>query len=283
MKHLLLFLTLCLASAIGFAQGTDKSVEKEDGNYNYHYFQGSTKVSTLWFMAKSTGSGYAVAYNQGGKEIYRGELSIRNMIRGVQFQYHPNGAVSKAHATWHPDAGIQRGGTTYFFDDQGNATGKTEDIDPHHPLKVPSMRPSQEPDEQLPPVVKPVVRPVTPPQPAKPEVVKEAPIYHTEYFIVNTTNKPLKLRIDDPQGKPIDGERFIAKEIAPGDTIKGGEFINAGFHGNPCDYVRFVVFAKKAKWSKDATIDCKQAVFREPNPAHREVFYFIRMSKPGHD
>lgn len=125
------------AASNAFTQGTDKVVQKGAESFRYHYFQGSTKVSTVWHLPQSGQKGYAVAYNRAGEEIYRQELSRMHMIQSVRFSYHPNGAVSVARYSWHPDAGIQSGGTTTTFDDQGNKTGESEDIDPHQPLKAP--------------------------------------------------------------------------------------------------------------------------------------------------
>jgi hypothetical protein len=256
------------------AQGTEKRVQKEDGNYTFHYFQGSDKVSTVWHLPKSGQHGYAVAYNQAGDEIYRAELSRMHMMRSVQFSYHPNGAVSRAHATWHPDGGIQSGGTTTTFDPQGHKTSEVEDIDPNELLTAPQLiKPTERPE------VSPRPAPYQLPKPYRQEIVEEAPIYRTEYYIVNTTTKPLILKINDNQGRPLPADKFQPQAIAPGDTLKGGEFINAGHHGNPCDHVQFVVAARKPKWARDAKIDCKGATFREPTPTHRQYFFYIQKVK----
>lgn len=100
MKLRLPFLLLLVSSLFGsipsmlIAQGTDKIVTKGESFFRHHYFQNSTKVSMVWHMPQASREGYAVAYDQQGKEIYRGVLSRMHMIRSVELKYHPNGAVS---------------------------------------------------------------------------------------------------------------------------------------------------------------------------------------------
>lgn len=279
MKAIRIILVLIGTWATLMAQGTEKTVTKPDGQHTYHYFKGDTEVSSEIHWNREIGKGQATAFARGGKEIYRQQLSMRHLIQSVQFSYYDDGAVKSAHYSWHPDAGIQRGGNTTYFDPQGNVTSVVQDMDPHAPLTLPGGGGRTKPDVERPGPVNPKPQPQPSPKTPQQEVVVEAPIYQTEYFVVNTTKKPLALSLLDNQGKPLPPDKFKPQEIQPGDTLRGGSFINAGHHGNPCDYVQFRLSARRAKWVSGAGIDCKQAVFSEPRKEHRKVYYHIRQVK----
>jgi hypothetical protein len=270
------FLLLLVSSLFGLipsmliAQGTDKIVTKGEESFRYHYFQNSTKVSTVWHMPQASREGYAVAYDQQGKEIYRGVLSRMHMIRSVEFKYHPNGAVSVAHERWHPDAGIQSGGTTFRFDENGIQTGKSEDLDPRNPLQHlsperPDSDPHPTPLTETKPAVTPGVLPDKPCptlDPVVPKKERQALQFDTEVVILNRTKKPISIKIIDHQQKYIGRDQFLPAEIAAGDSLEGGHYHNVDQFGSSHGLLEFELSAKKEKWLKGVSLstetpDCK--------------------------
>lgn len=272
------FLLLLVSSLFGLipsmliAQGTDKIVTKGEESFRYHYFQNSTKVSTVWHMPQASREGYAVAYDQQGKEIYRGVLSRMHMIRSVEFKYHPNGAVSVAHERWHPDAGIQSGGTTFRFDENGNKTGQSEDLDPRNPLTYPGKI-KLEPHTPRP---SPVVEP-------KPVVERIAEIYMTEVVILNRTKKPISIRIIDHQQKYIGRDQFLPTEIAAGDSLEGGRFHHVDQFGSYHGLLEFELSAKKGKWLKGVSLSTETPDCKSIDATHRRCTYsIVRAIAPFH-
>jgi hypothetical protein len=248
------------------AQGTEKVVTQGEETFRYHYFQGSTKVSTVWHMPNGGKEGYAVAYDKQGKEIYRGKLSRMHMIRSVEFKYHPNGAVSVAHERWHPDAGIQSGGTTFTFDENGNKTGQSEDLDPRNPLTYPGRF-----DRET----------VSPKEKPQPIVERVAVLYYTEVVIVNRTKKPIRLRVIDHQQKYIGRDQFLTTEIAAGDSLGGNQYKNVDQFGNHLGHLEFELSAKKENWLKGVSLVTESPECMPLDTTHRQCFYrIVRTSKP---
>ena len=268
MKQLLLFLFF-YGSAWGltFSQGLEKQVKSTNGNALHHYFVGSNQESSTVFW-DNVGKGFAVAYDKSGKEIFRQTLSRHNMIQSVMFSYHPSGAVSVAHYTWHPDAGIQFGGTSTTFDDAGNKTGETKDINPDDPLEAPGH---QEPNHPV-PVPKPSEKPA-PEKIFQQEIVEESPIYHTAYFVVNNTRKPIRVGFvqGQNQGDP--------HEIAPGDTLRAGEYIDAGQFGNAAERIHFAMSARNPKWLRNVAIEMQKPDVVALSDTDHKLFFKIAKTK----
>ncbi len=208
--------------------------------------------------------GYAVAYDKQGKEIYRGKLSRMHMIRSVEFKYHPNGAVSVAHERWHPDAGIQSGGTTFTFDENGNKTGQSEDLDPRNPLTYPGRF-----DRET----------VAPKEKPQPIVERVAVLYYTEVVVVNRTKKPIRLRVIDHQQKYIGRDQFLPTEIAAGDSLSGNQYRNVDQFGNHLGHLEFELSAKKEKWLKGVSLVTESPECMPLDTTHRQCFYRIVQTK----
>lgn len=275
MKAIRIILILIGTWATLLAQGTEKTLEKPDGQHTYHYFAGTIAISTEIFWNRETGKGLATAFNRAGKEIYRQELSIRNLIQSVRFKYYGDGALEWAHYTWHPDAGIQRGGSTTYFDPEGNVTRVVEDVDPTRPLTAPG-RPSTKHFLENPSDPTPRVQPQQPPVR---EVEQPKVIYHTEYFVVNNARKPLIVKLLDPQGHPLPKEQFQHRELQPEDTLRCGEIVTEGQPGDPCDQIQFQVEARKRKWLTGVNLYCKAPRVVESGPTSRKLYYPIRFER----
>ncbi|MEY3443792.1 MAG: hypothetical protein RLZZ519_2073 [Bacteroidota bacterium] len=282
---------LAVASSAAFSQGTDKIVTKGEETFRYHYFQNSTKVSTVWHMPKASQEGYAVAYDQQGKEIYRGVLSRMHMIRSVEFKYHANGAISVAHERWHPDAGIQSGGTTFTFDENGLKTGESEDFDPRNPRKYlspsrPDSDPRQKLEEGTPPAVSPGRLPDTPcptSEPNAPKKERAAALYETHVVIVNRTKKPISIRIIDHQQKYIGKDQFLPTEIAAGDSLEGGHYQNANQFGSSHGLLEFELSAKKEKWLKGVSLNTETPDCKLIDAMHRRCTHLIVRANAPHN
>lgn len=263
MKHLFYVLLIALAPAL-IAQGTETHYQKPDGNYTYHYFQGSKKISSTLFWPSQGWTGYAVAYNMDGNEIYRQEISRMHMIRTVRFSYHPNGAVSKAEMSWHPDAGIQHGTVTTTFDENGKLI-KEEKWSSEDKLGIPDR-----PSDIVP--IQPNPKKETP-QPFKQEIVIESPVYQNTYFIINRTKRSLTVQLLDNTGKPMPEEKYKPQTIAPGDTLQGKTLLMAGIHAKPCEYFKLNVTSKKPKWAQGVGINCNRMTIEDLSPTSRKTYF----------
>ncbi|MCB9230895.1 MAG: hypothetical protein H6581_04495 [Bacteroidia bacterium] len=264
--HWILVLVLLLPVGI-WAQGTEKGEQKEDGYYLYHYFN-SGEISSLNVTRKAGQLGYAVAYDRAGREIYRHETGMKNGSQSVRFKYYESGAVRAAIYHWQPDGGIQSGGNTTEFAEDGRVTSVKEELTPFK-MKELLEGPAKKPDQ-------PQVR-QNPPQKEFPkqEIVEESPIYHTEYFFVNRARKPVKVLVKDKFSGNAAANTDEPREIAPGDTLRGGNYINAGMHRSPCEACRFELVTRKNGWLKKMAIRCDDQVFVDLGPEHRKYYFFV--------
>ena len=181
------------------------SAQEQYTQCQYHYF-GNKHISTSQCYDKDGRWGKARAYNKAGKQIYEAELRRVAGHASIEFDYYPEGAVSKAK--WHsaPDAGIQWYNTTTYFDRSGNIPNVEHNDYDHSPGTTVQL-------PRLPATV----------TPQKQATIACAAIYATEYWFINRCKYPVVVTVVKT------GAYATQKNItvAAGDTIKGVEVINA--------------------------------------------------------
>lgn len=191
------YVALLLSSVSGLAQNSYPKCK-------YSYFKNSKKVSTSQCYDNDDRWGKAKAYDKNGKVIYEAELRRVAGHASVAFSYYPTGALAKAE--WHsaPDAGIQWYNTTTWFDQDGNITNVEHNDYDNSPTTTFSPR-----------------RPAT--VPIKQETIKCAAIYVTEGWFINRCSFPVL--VTSIRSGQADERKQVT--VAPGDTLKSLEYINA--------------------------------------------------------
>ena len=120
-RSLLLLATFTNLTAL-HGQGRVRIIETDSGRVVQHYFT-TGQVSTREWTDKDGRFGRSRAFKRDGTIIVDHHTRRIAGHASVHFQYHPNGAVSKAEFSDAPDAGIQWYESITTFDDQGNRTG----------------------------------------------------------------------------------------------------------------------------------------------------------------
>jgi hypothetical protein len=242
--------------------------KKSDTTFTINYFA-NKKISTkqvnlnnelLW--------GYAVAYNQEGKQIYWMQTRRAAGHASVQFWYYPSGAVSKAHFTSHPDGGIQWSDITHYFDEFGNVTNvddRSSDMYGHPRLTtIYTLEPYLEQEKEKKQEVKKENPTVIKPQP---EVAKCAEIYQSNVFVVNLSGRNLRLSSKSKNRKIEDTVQN--QLLQRGDTLKVASYIEAQMFTHPKEFLE-IAFEKQQKNIRLFWDD-----FVQDGKAKRNYFLFI--------
>ena len=196
----------------------------------HHHKFPNGKTSTI-IVLKDEREGYAKAYDFKGKEIYHGYIRRFAGSASVSFKHHPNGMVSEAHASEHPDAGIQWYNTWTTFDDQGNKTGERHSnwddlttIRFHYPNDT-LVQPSPSP------VVKPIVQPTVKPQPSQPKPVQPNPVQKKETVECASIHVNLTQFVNHSKQRILLNINHAGKDtliiLKPGKTYHGPKYISA--------------------------------------------------------
>jgi hypothetical protein len=138
--------------------------------------------------------------------------------------------VSKAHATSHPDGGIQWGDLTHYFDQEGNITNiedRSSDMYGHPQLQI-TYDPVFEYKEN------PVIQ----------EVVQCAEIYESEFYLINLSGKPFTISISNKGG--LDDKK-INTIITRRDTVLMNSYIEAQIFTHPKDFLDIKFLNKSQK------------------------------------
>lgn len=101
--------------------------------------------------------------------------------------------------------------------------------------------------------------------------------YRTEYFFVNATKHPISIA---PQQSPralVDLGKLL--EIAPFDTLRGGEYNEEGSFSAPDTRLQFILSARKLRWLRKVAIDLQHPDFVAVNAYERRAFIHIAKSK----
>jgi hypothetical protein len=188
---LLLFLTSLAAAQ---AQVKQRTFKTDSGTVVIHYF-GSGQVSTREWMDQDNRWGRSWAYTKSGSVIVEHQTRRIAGHSSVHYQYHPNGAISKAEYSTAPDAGIH---WEQGHDDRG--------IIPNPRTTI-----KRAPDEP-----EPVV------QPLQQEVVEEQRLFVNELLVVNPTNAAVRVVAAAKHPSPaLPGGTWT---MAPGDTVRIGAY-----------------------------------------------------------
>jgi hypothetical protein len=210
--------------------------QKKDTTFTIRYHS-NKKISTKKVnLTNDLYWGYAKAYDRTGKEIY--SMGIRNVAghSSVDFYYYPSGALEKAHATSHPDGGIQWGDITHYFDESGKVTNvidNSSDDFGHYKLRI---DPTFLVDTNRTQYVVP---------PKKQEVVACAEIYSTEFYLINATGKKRSV-IARLLNAPIEGFQKQLT-VASNDTIKLGNYIEAQLFTHPKERISLEIEGRKSE------------------------------------
>jgi hypothetical protein len=238
-----------------------KEIVRNDTTYLVTYFT-SGEISTLTTkldFGPEFRDGTARAFRRDGTRIYKQNIRRYAGHASVRFSFYDDGAVSKAHYTSQPDGGIQRYDVTHLFDQQGNVT---EVIDMSDDGFGPSPRIFVE--QTPPPVVK------KEPQP-KQEVMECAVLYQGEVFVINMTGKPVTTIIGT---KGHTNPNFARTEaLAPGDTLRAGNYIGAQIHYAPTD--QFSISAAFVKPKKKSRIQYTWDTPKEVSKEHRRYYLLL--------
>ena len=209
----LLTLTALLLSVLGLrAQGRVRTVETDSGRVVLHYFI-TGQPSTVEWTDKDGRFGRSRALKRDGTVIVDHHTRRIAGHASVHFEYHPNGAVSKAEFSDAPDAGIQWYRSTTTFDDQGNRTGFSEQgHDDLHYIPHPGTTFTQ-PVEPFGPTEEPV---------REPEVAICQKLFVNEVFVVNSTRETAVIRCTPKHPSPAlpAGEHLLGG----GDTLRLGSY-----------------------------------------------------------
>ncbi len=217
-----LYLYLLIASVQCFSQN--------DTLFDIHYHKnGKISTKSVIFQGEIIW-GYAKAFNKKGDEIY--SMGTRRCAgnASVDFSYYQDGSVSNAHATSHPDGGIQWGDITHYFDQEGNITNiedRSSDMYGHPQLQI-TYDPVFEYKEN------PIIQ----------EVVQCAEIYESEFFLINLSGKPYTISISNKGG--LDDKK-INKIITRRDTVLINSYIEAQIFTHPKDFLDIEFLNKSQK------------------------------------
>ncbi len=208
-----LLLTALLLSVLGLhAQGRVRTIETDSGRVVLHYLT-TGQVSTEEWTDKEGRFGRSRAFKRDGTVIVDHHTRRIAGHASVHFEYHPNGAVSKAEFSDAPDAGIQWYRSTTTFDDQGNRTGFSEQG--HDDLQlIPNPGTTfTRPAEPFSPTEEPA---------REPEVAICQKLFVNEVFVVNSTRETAVIRCTPKHPSPAlpAGEHLLAG----GDTLRIGSY-----------------------------------------------------------
>jgi hypothetical protein len=207
-----------------------KGYSQKDTLFDIHYHKnGKISTKSVIFQDEIIW-GYAKAFNKKGDEIY--SMGTRRCAgnASVDFSYYEDGSVSKAHATSHPDGGIQWGDLTHYFDQEGNITNiedRSSDMYGHPQLQI-TYDPVFEYKEN------PVIQ----------EVVQCAEIYESEFYLINLSGKPFTISISNKGG--LDDKK-INTIITRRDTVLMNSYIEAQIFTHPKDFLDIKFLNKSQK------------------------------------
>lgn len=269
-KTLPLIMLLFSAIALQAQKKGEVHVKKSDGSYTY-YYSDAGKVSTLTFWDLQHRTGYAVAYNVSGEEVYRSDISRIGGSHLVRFKYHPNGVVKEAHYHWQPDGGIQSGGNYTAFDEQGNKTGFREEEDFWNPGPTKTSPPR-----------KPVTHPSLPPPKPEKDIEELEPgpnlmFIQIKYFYVNLAKHPVNFVPLTKKGGLVEDMTGRQIRVAPGDTVYAGKYHCLDSVLDPMAVLDFEFTTRKKRWAKRLYLESipgKTTPFDGP-----ERIYFLAIRK----
>lgn len=237
-------------------------------NCQISYFKNSKKISTKICLDESKYKGKAFAYDIKGNIIGEWSVSRMHQLSSVFFSYHPNGAVSKAEYSSHPDAGIQWYRSFTYYDDQGNKTGFSEDSHDRQTILIEPYK------KEVPVQIIPETNPPVPKQ----EVVQEAPIYISEFWIDNRSRKDVYVVCfyqNQKPGRGVDTLQLLPK----GERIKLGEHIMAGIFENPLPYFQIRFYDLKKKKNNKVRIGKSFLTEENSKDKTRKRYYFDLLKK----
>ncbi len=189
------------------AQIGRKEMRTDTGTIVLHFFK-SGGVSTKEWTDKEGRWGRSWAYAKDGRVLIEHQTRRIAGHASLDFSYHTNGGISKAHVSEAPDAGIQWYKSITTFDEAGQQTGFSEQgRDNYGP--IPSIHaPFTPPARKEPPLIQ--------------EVVEEQRLFVNEVFVVNPTRSACRV-LATPRW-PSPALPAGIQTMAPGDTIRIGTY-----------------------------------------------------------
>lgn len=193
-----------------WAQPKERTLTTDTGTVVLRYFSGG-QVSTKEWRDQDDRWGRSWAYKRDGSVIVEHQTRRFAGHASVHFDYHPNGAISKAEFSTAPDAGIQWYRSTTTFDDQGNKTGFSEQgHDDHTVIPSPGTHVLRHPEERV------------PERETEQVTVEEQRLFINELFVSNPTNAACRVIATARHPSPaLAGGTFT---LAPGDTVRIGSY-----------------------------------------------------------
>jgi hypothetical protein len=251
-----LILVIPLLSSIDLsAQGREKVLNTDTGRVVLHYFT-SGQVSTRTWMDKDDRWGRTWAYKRDGSVIVEHQTRRIAGHASVHFEYHANGAISKAEYSDAPDGGIQWYRSTTTFDENGNKTGFTEQgHDNDGLIPRPDMRFVEKPQ---------VVGPQKP-------VAECQKLYVNEVLVVNSTKWRCTVKVEPKQPSPaLPAGTFT---LQPGDTLRAGTFTMGETCVDPTNHVTLTVQRAKSKGIKPGPMEVPLLQQQQVSKEHRQYIY----------
>ncbi len=255
---------LLLAIAFGMAasaQGRERTVKTDTGTVVLHYFTNG-KVSTKAWVDKDNRGGRSWAYRPDGSVLSEHQTRRIAGHASVQFEYHPNGAVSKVEYSDAPDAGIQWYRSTTTYDENGVKTGFTEQgHDNDGIIPGPGVRVTQKPE-------------VT--EPYQQEVVREQQMFVTEVFVLHTLNTACFITVKAAQRSPAlpDGHYTLV----PRDTLRVGTYSMGELFDLPAAHVTITGEKAQMKGKRRQLTTVRTDVI-QVSPDHRRCFVVMGKAK----
>lgn len=193
-----------------WAQPKQRTFMTDTGTVVVRYFSGG-QVCTKEWRDKDDRWGRSWAYKSDGSVIAEHQTRRFAGHASVHFDYHPNGAISKAEFSTAPDAGIQWYRSTTTFDDQGNKTGFSEQgHDDRTVIPSPGTHVRRHQEERV------------PEREMEQVTVEEQRLFINELFVANPTNAACRAIATARHPSPaLVGGSFT---LAPGDTVRIGSY-----------------------------------------------------------
>lgn len=189
-------------------------------------------ISTEKCFDKNTFEGQCTAYDTEGVVIGKWPLSRTGLMSSVDFTFHDNGMVHKAHYSSHPDGGIQWYKSTTTYDQTGKKIDFVEQSHNDH-LKIfgptdPTLYQQKEKRDTQ--------------KIVEQEVMECAEIYVSELWLDNRTGKELIVQVIQKSTGDT-----LKVDLGKGDRKKVGEMIAAETYQDPLSQFEITILKKSGK------------------------------------
>lgn len=217
MKAVLLFLAVMLSVAVN-AQLKTKVLKGKLGDSTISYHQNG-KISIINYKSDPDFNIHTfIAYDNTGKQIFKGDHGYRHGGAGIYPKYYSNGQISSIRSTFQPDGGIQYYDVTEYWNEDGSYSHKednsrnTERETLHHVPTTPIVTPKEE----------------------KVQEVKIQTPDSTNLVIKNSTRKKVSIIVANKQN-----DKIYVYKLKRNQELNIGKFLQKKGELNPKNY--FVV------------------------------------------